>query len=80
MDFEEMFCNHAGYVADGKQALRTKLDYLEQLRGNIERMHETGLSEQEITKQLFEKKYPITTLSFGEWDSAHIVSSVLHNS
>lgn len=80
MDFEEIFCNHAGYVADGKRVLRTKLDYLIQLRGNIERMHEEGLSEQEITEQLFEKKYPITKLSFGEWDSAHIVSSILRKS
>lgn len=79
LDFGEMFCNHAGYVADGKQALRTKLDYLQELRGKIDLMHDEGLSVNEITKQLFEKKYPITKLSLGEWDSAHIVSSVIHN-
>ncbi|MER2113215.1 MAG: MBL fold metallo-hydrolase, partial [Solibacillus isronensis] len=32
----------------------------------------------EITAQLFTKKYPITKLSLGEWDAAHIVSSVLN--
>ncbi|MER1956374.1 MAG: MBL fold metallo-hydrolase [Solibacillus sp.] len=80
MDFGEMFCNHAGYVEDGKKALRMKLDYLQQLRGEIDRMHDEGLSVNEITKQLFDKKYPITKLSFGEWDSAHIVSSVLRKS
>ena len=79
-DFEEVFCNHAGYVAEGKKALRIKLDYLYDLRGKIEIMNDEGLSVKEITAQLFEKKYPITKFSFGEWDSAHIVSSVLRKS
>ncbi|MCH7321301.1 MBL fold metallo-hydrolase [Solibacillus sp. MA9] len=79
-DFGEVFCNHAGYIKDGKQALRTKLDYLQDLRGKIEMMNDEGLSVKEITGQLFEKKYPIMKLSLGEWDSAHIVSSVLRKS
>lgn len=78
MDFGEMFCNHAGYVADGKAALRVKLEYLKELSQKIERMNEEGLTISEITAQLFEKKYPITKLSLGEWNSAHIVSSVLN--
>lgn len=79
-DFDELFCNHAGYVKDGKKALRLKLNYLYDLRGKIEMMSEEGLTVEEINQQLFNKKYPITKLSFGEWDSTHIVSSVLRKS
>lgn len=76
-DFEEVFCNHAGYVQNGKKALRNKLNYLHDLSGKIMMMNDEGLSVKEITTQLFNKKYPITRFSLGEWDSAHIISSVL---
>lgn len=76
-DFEEVFCNHAGYVKDGKRKLRMKLDYLQELSGKIKHMNDEGLSVKEITGQLFERKYPISKFSLGEWDSTHIVSSIL---
>lgn len=43
-------------------------------------MSKEGLEDKEIRKALFNKKYPITYLSFGEWDSLHIVRSVLSES
>ncbi|MGN7479212.1 MBL fold metallo-hydrolase [Solibacillus silvestris] len=78
LDFQEVFCNHAGHIEQGKPALRKKLEYLKELSGKIELMNEEGMTATEIKKMLFEKKYPITKLSLGEWDSAHIVSSVLN--
>ena len=35
------------------------------------------VKEEEIHAQLFKKTYPITRVSFGEWDSKHIVHSIL---
>lgn len=77
-DFDEMFCCHAGYVKNGRQAFAKKLNYLEELQGEILTLHEKGYSEQEIQKSLFPKKYPITFFSMGEWDSIHMIRSVLH--
>lgn len=77
-DFEEVFCCHAGYVKDGRKALSRKLEYLLEMRDKIQLLREEGLTEKEINEQLF-KKYPITRLSLGEWDSKHIVTSVLKN-
>ncbi|MBD8036460.1 MBL fold metallo-hydrolase [Solibacillus sp. A46] len=79
LDFQEMYCNHAGYIENGKEALQRKLNNLKELSGKIELMAEKGMTPSEITKQLFDKKYPITKLSLGEWDAAHIVTSVLKN-
>ncbi|MFO7262922.1 MAG: MBL fold metallo-hydrolase [Bacillaceae bacterium G1] len=76
-DFQEVFCCHAGYLPDGRTALQRKLDYLEDLQGNILRMHKKGMTPEEIRRQLFPKKYPIIFFSFGEWDSLHIIHSVL---
>lgn len=76
-DFEEMFCCHAGYVADGRKALQEKLEYLTMLRERVVDLAKEGLPEKEIHQRLFPKRYPITLLSFGEWHSKHIVRSIL---
>lgn len=76
-DFESIFCCHAGYIKDGKRMMRQKLAYLEDLSGEVNRLHKEGLSITEIDKKLFPKKYPIVAVSGGEWDSLHIVSSII---
>ena len=76
-DFKQMFCCHAGYVENGREALERKLDYLLGLADEVDRLSKEGLDEKEIHKALFNKTYPIVKLSLGEWDSQHIVSSLL---
>lgn len=76
-DFEDVFCSHAGYLKDGRAALQRKLDYLLDLRGKIIKLHYEGLSPSQINSTLFPKKYPIVFFSSGEWDSLHIVNSVI---
>lgn len=78
-DFGEMFCCHAGYVQNGKKALRKKLDYLISFQEKVIHFHEQGLSEREIQDKMFTKKYPITYLSRGEWHSVHMIRSILTN-
>jgi endoribonuclease LACTB2 len=43
----------------------------------VKNLHKEGLSIVEINKKLFPKKYPIVAVSEGEWDSLHIVSSII---
>lgn len=76
-DFQSMFCSHAGLIRDGKGMLQQKLEYLERLCGEVMRLHEEGFSASEIDKQLFPNKYPIYYISDGEWDSLHIVTSII---
>lgn len=77
-DFGEMFCCHAGYVKDGRQALTRKLNYLRELEEKIISLHQQGASESEIQSKVFKKKYPITLFSMGEWDSIHVVKSFIN--
>lgn len=76
-DFEEIFCSHAGYIPNGKQKLQEKLDYLLHVSGEVDRLYQQGKSVEEIHDQLFPRMYPITRLSFSQWDSKHIVTSIL---
>ncbi len=76
-DFQSLFCGHSGYIKDGKSMLKQKLDYLENLSGEVGKLHKEGCSIDEIAQMLFPKKYPIIAFSEGEWDSRHIISSIV---
>jgi endoribonuclease LACTB2 len=76
-DFQALFCCHAGYIKDGKSMMKQKLDYLENLSGEVGNLHRQGRSIDEIAQMLFPKKYPIISFSEGQWDSKHIVASIV---
>lgn len=76
-DFDEMFCCHAGYVKNGKKAMKLKLEYLTKIKEKVTALHHEGLGVNEIQQTIFPNKYPIMSFSRGEWDSKHIVSSII---
>ncbi|MFD2925322.1 MBL fold metallo-hydrolase [Halobacillus naozhouensis] len=76
-EFEAIFCCHAGYIKNGKDMMKQKLNNLEHLCDEVKRLHQKGFTIAEIDQQLFPKSYPIVEISEGEWDSRHIVSSIL---
>ena len=77
-DFEEVFCSHAGYLPIGRKRLTDKLHYLEEKRDKVIHLHQSGLDAGSINKELFPRQYPITMVSDGEWDSIHIVTSIIN--
>ncbi len=76
-DFQEVFCQHAGYVSDGREKLTRKREYLLSIQHDVVTMYQQGYTIYEICQKLFPKKYPIIKLSRGEWDSKNIVTSIL---
>ncbi|HLR51464.1 MAG TPA: MBL fold metallo-hydrolase [Candidatus Avamphibacillus sp.] len=78
-DFGDVFCSHAGYLKNGREALKRKLDYLLNIQGETLRMYDEGKPPESIKETLFPKKYPIILLSTGEWDSMHIVNSIIRD-
>lgn len=79
-DFEDVFCSHAGYVEDGRTALQRKRDYLLSIQDDVFALHKEGNSADAIRQKLFPKRFPIVKFSGGEWDSRHIVTSILEES
>jgi endoribonuclease LACTB2 len=76
-DFDEVFCSHAGHLSNGRTAITRKLDYLLELQGNILKLYDEGKTPEAIKASLLPKKYPIMFFSSGEWDSIHIVHSII---
>lgn len=76
-DFEQVYCNHAGLLTDGKQKLADKYDYLQEIEGQVLHYKEQGYTANEITNMMFPQKYPIVQVSNGEWAPNHIVNAFL---
>ncbi|HWL25921.1 MAG TPA: MBL fold metallo-hydrolase [Ureibacillus sp.] len=76
-DFHEVFCQHAGFVKDGRNSLQRKVDYLTSVQEEVISLNSKGYTAKEICQKLFPKQYTIIKLSRGEWDSLHIVKSIL---
>lgn len=79
LPFRSVFCSHAGYLEHGRALLEQKLHHLETLQQTIIQLHKEGLHPDEINHQLFQKTYPIVQFSKGEWDTIHLVTSVVND-
>lgn len=78
-DFADMYCSHAGYVKNGKEMLKKKLVYMENLSGEIIELYKQGLSCEEIKVKLMPTEYPIIKISNHEWDTLHFITSVVRH-
>lgn len=78
LGFTSMFCSHSGYIENGRTMLQEKLDHLEALTEEVTKLYGQGDTVADINKKIFPKKYAIVEASGGEWDSLHIVSSIIN--
>lgn len=77
LPFTSVFCSHAGFLENGRALLEQKLNHLENLQQTIIDRYKKGQTPSEINQQLFQKTYPIIKFSNREWDTIHIVTSVV---
>lgn len=78
-DFQDVFCNHVGFVEDGRAALERKRDFLLSIQHEVLTLQKEGDSAEVIRHKLFPKKYPIIKFSSGEWDTLHIITSIMND-
>ncbi len=79
LDFQTVFCAHAGPVANGKEMINTKLNYLENLTGEVLKLHQQGWTVPMIKKKLFPKTVLLTYVSRKEWAAEHIIESIIRD-
>lgn len=76
-DFDTMFCSHAGRVPDAHAAIRRKLAYWDDLRGEARRLAEAGYSPRAIRRQLLGKERFITVWSGGDYSKKNLINALL---
>ena len=72
-----LFCAHRGEVAEPRQALRRKIDYLEELGGRIRELHRAGLNAEEIRKHLFPAPTLMEIFTRGHFSRANFIHAFL---
>ena len=76
LDFDTVFCAHAGIVRKGRKALSAKLAFLTELQAKVNEYRKQGLSDEEIDRLLFPRNPLMDIVSRGEWSSYHIVHTL----
>lgn len=76
-EFTAIYCSHAGYLENGRELLELKLRYLEELSVKATALAAGGESPQQIADTLLPGNYPIIRFSEKEWDTVHLIRSIL---
>ncbi len=77
LDWDTIFCAHAGIKTGGKEKMKIKLDFFESIRSQVEDLYNKGIPLKEINKRLFPKKDLWEIFSLGEWSSYRMISTAL---
>lgn len=76
LEFDTVFCAHAGVVQKGKEKLKKKLAFLLELQERVNEYRARGLTDQEIDKILYPKTSLITIVSRGEGSTYNLVHTI----
>ncbi len=76
LDFDTIFCAHAGVLEDGREKLCEKLAFLKELQATVWELRSQGLTDREIDERLFPCEQIITDITEGEWSSYNIIKSI----
>ena len=80
LNFDKLFCCHQPRLEDPKKYLKSKLQFLEDFSGEVERHYNQGLTAREIHKKMkLKENWPIRILSGNQLSSMHRIHSVIRN-
>ncbi len=78
LEFDTLFCAHNPSLTDGKSAIRKKLQFLEDLYGQIKALAQKGFSEKAVIKALDPAKdRTVKWLTMGNVSFANMVRSAM---
>ena len=77
LDFDTLFCAHAGVVTDGKAALRRKMDYWENIQGRARDLRQAGQPLEAVRDQVLGPEGWMTTFTRGHFSKLNLLRSLL---
>ena len=79
-DFEVVFCGHNPQLRGGKQAMAAKLQYFEDLVGEVSRLRQRGMSLANIMSAIGKREqYLLRWLTFGDVSVKYLIASAVHD-
>jgi glyoxylase-like metal-dependent hydrolase (beta-lactamase superfamily II) len=81
LDFDTLFCAHNPCLKNGKQKIKKKLQFLDDIYGNVRKLAEKGHSEKAVIKALDPKNdRGVKWLTMGNVSFANLIRSALAQS
>ncbi|MGC8900876.1 MAG: MBL fold metallo-hydrolase [bacterium] len=77
LDFDTMFDALRGPIKNGKNAMRNKLEFLEEKKYLVTSLHKKGMDLRSITKQAFGNEGLMTVISGGHYSKINFTKSIL---
>lgn len=77
LDFEIIFCPHAGIIEDGKEALQDKLDYILDLCKKVQGKSQAGEGVEAITQEILGKEMLTSRLTRGNFCKQNLIKGAL---
>ena len=75
--FDTLLCSHRGVLHDGKDHLRSKWNYLVELRDRALELQSKGLSSKAVTKVMLGKEDAMAYMTFGLFSKGNLITSCL---
>ena len=77
-DFDTLFCGHNPVLKNGRQKLRNKMDYLEEIYGKVRLMLSDGLPEEKIIQRMDPRKDRfVKCVTMGNASFANMIRSAI---
>jgi endoribonuclease LACTB2 len=76
--FEEIYCSHSGYHANGRRLMERKLNFLVQLKTSVMEEYQKGHTPQEIRKILFPRNKMLQYMSLFQNSPMHTINSIIN--
>lgn len=77
LDFDALFCGHSPLLKGGKEALKRKLAFLEEMREKAAGLDRQGMTIPQITKQLLGGEGIFTYLTLGDFSRRRLIEGLL---
>ena len=77
LDFDALLCAHRGIVEDGRDRLRQKLEYFEELCDRAAALADSGLQVAEISRRLLGPEDSVSRLSLLHYSKRNLIRGCL---
>jgi len=74
---KKMFCSFSGTIENPEAAIHQKIDYLENLKDEVEKSVQRGLPAREIQRRLLGRGDPFSLISSGHVSKQNLINAFL---
>jgi len=77
LDFDTVLCSHRGIIPKGKAVIKERMQFMQDLQGNVAALREKGLPYSAITEKLLGREGGMYYFTLGDFSKYQLVSTIL---